>query len=255
MRLISNATIVLTSREILIKLIKIAGLLHRRKSSNVVVACLPPPATPLRQYEFELLQMLDVLYHTTSLSTYKTLVRSLLSSATTTTTTTSVSRLIVARMACLNILPEFKLVKRESWSSEEKHDRDRGRVRRTRWKTDGGSAVEEAVQFTSTSTSTGAGSTAAAASNSIGSLVIGLFLKHATDQVDSAGVGAAGTTGPTVTSLATNEIGYKPNDIERLTSPDSSNLLVMFDTLSHPHQPGNKSSSTKPPINIDYFKR
>lgn len=247
MCLVSNAVIVLTSRELLIELIKMNSSLQQ---ASRVAACIPPspprPAT-FAHHEFELLQILDVLYHTVdSLATYKTILRSLLLSPPSSSSSRS---MIVSRMACANMMPEFKLVKRESWTSEEKRDRDRGRVHRMR--SSGGASnsaiVEDAVQFASTN---GGGGVAA---NYGIQLTNFLRPQHQpqlvclTDSLDLPSGGGGGGL----------ETGYKPNDIERLTNPDSSNLLVIFD-LNKPSSapPTNTATTNKSlPINVEFFKK
>lgn len=249
-RLISNAVIVLMSREMLVQLIKISH----------VTLLIPPPVTSLPvvssnrrhhhhhhqhqqpQYEFELLQMLDILYHTAeNLRTFKSIVRSLLSNRQQSSNCDSrrvgFSRAIVARIACANIMPEFKLIKRESWSSseQEKQQHRVGRVRRVR--SSASASVEEAVQL-------GNGS---GGSTNVGGVVAGgglSFLKLQPTTSDEHGGGGDGLVGQETTTSS-----FRPSDIEQLTQPDASNLLVIFDLNS------NKSANTKPSIDIEILKK
>lgn len=252
MRLVSNAVIVLTSREMLIQLITMASTLHQVGLASAASHITPPlPNIPRPQYEFELLQILDILYHTDSLSTYKRVVRALLSSSFSSQDQAN-SRLVLARMACASLMPEFKLVKRENWSSEEKRERDRGRVRRVRSSgnsssngggggaSSGNGLLEDAIQFGGTSGS-GTGAASGASLPSGLTQMTTSYLRQNREQENVL-----------YDLIVTSENGCKPNDIERLTNPDSSNLLVIFDQNSSKAQ---NNSNKKLPINIDFFKK
>lgn len=268
MRLVSNAIIVLTSREMLIQLITMTATLHQAGLALTTAVHIPPPiqatsyisrgASP-HQYEFELLQILDILYHTTdSVSTYKRVVRALLSSSS--SSSSSWSRLILSRMACASVMPEFRLVKRESWSSDEKRSErgDRGRVDRVRSTSakmgngnanGGGGLCEDAIQFEASST-TNANVNAVVTDfyNSISSILQRFHQQPTTTAHNSDSTAERGGGGGGVAKF---EAGCKPNDIERLTNPDSSNLLLIFDPNT-----SNKSSNNKQfTVNIDFFKR
>lgn len=204
LRFISSGVIVLSSREMLMQIIKMNSTL---KTSAYLI---PPPTVARFQSEFELLQLLDVMYHTDSLEAYKTVVRGLLI---VNATSSHTSHLIVSRMACASMLPEFRFVKREVWSSEDKREHDKGRIRRAKGG-DGRNPTESAVEF---------------GSGPLGSVITSAqaFLKSNTN-VDSG-----------QDNSHQLDAGCKPNDIEKLTNADQSNLLVVFD-LSHTKSTNNK---------------
>lgn len=179
-------------------------------------ARIPPSNIPHPQSEFETLQLLDILFHSDSQSTFKTVVKSLLDTAFSSNT----NRLMVSHLACSSILPEFRLVKRETWSSEEKRERDRGRVKRTRSWTSSSNSAEDAVQFAAnpmTSSLTGATT----------------FMKQSNESSEP---------------YLGFDAGVKPNDIDKLTTADSSNLLLVFDAKSTVN---NKNSV----LNFDNIRR
>ena len=250
MRLISNAVIVLSSREMLVQLIKISNsvsILSSRQHQQIIQ--LPPgQINQAVQREYELLQLLDVLFHTDTLSTYKSIVvKTLLSAASSSENEENNNdmKLVMSRMACVHMLPEFKLVKRENWSStsaasssaadEKRGANDRGRIRRHRplaALTSG--LAENAVQFATSSTT--------AVSNQMSTFSY--------SQAASAFKQSADSANDFVASTGDAANGSKPGDIERLTSADSSNLLVVFD-LNKTSVNANKNGSNL----IAAFKR
>lgn len=245
MRLISNAVIVLSSREMLVQLIKICNSLSTLSSrqQQQIIQLPPGQINQAVQREYELLQLLDVLFHTDTLSTYKSIVvKTLLSAASSSENEENNNdvKLVMSRMACVHMLPEFKLVKRENWSStsaadEKRGANDRGRIRRHRplaALTSG--LAENAVQFATSSTT--------AVSNQISTFTY--------SQAASAFKQSADSATDFVASTADAANGSKPGDIERLTSADSSNLLVVFD-LNKTSVNANKNGSNL----IAAFKR
>ncbi len=147
-KLVSNATIVLTCRELLILFINWSLRQQQKKASRKV--CLSNSrdlATTSSggssnkklsimqincETEFELLQLLDILYYTDNSINYKLFIKNLIMSLNLTqqsersdeaqclsvSQTKVLSR--ICMMACEFMLPEFKLVRKVNWSSDEK---------------------------------------------------------------------------------------------------------------------------------------
>lgn len=141
--------------------------------------------------EFELLQLLDILYYTDNSTNYKLFIRNLLSSLNDDQLASSRNRILnrISLMACHFMLPEFKLLRKINWTTEADLDDDVGKLKS---KTSNEPIYEENINFTQTA--------------------VNLF---ATKQ------GVEIETGSNLTS--------KPNDIEKLSATDST-LFILFDT-------------------------
>lgn len=208
-RQISNSVIVLTSREMLMQLIHITSTNTKRAKQQQPDQQLFHLAYP--QSEYDLLQLLDILYYTDTLDKYKALVNALMSS---TSWSQSIAR--VARMSCQFMLPEFRLVKRVTWSSEDKREHDVGRIR-TRVN-ENKTIAEDAVQF--------------------GSGGSGLASNMAWKTTSSAATNAQNLDH--LQCVGFGKIAL-PNDIDKLAISDSSNLFILFDSGQN-----KAAASTKP---------
>ena len=184
-KLVSNATIVLTCRELLILFIN-WSLKQQKKSMEVSTkVCLSPISTSnfIQQRpqphmekklsimqincetEFELLQLLDILYYTDNSINYKLFIKNLIISLNLTepkkpqqqqqlsigkldesdssdnqlqylssSQTKVLSR--ISMMACEFMLPEYKLLRKINWSSDDKNglsDNDTGKYLSSAW--------------------------------------------------------------------------------------------------------------------------
>ena len=133
-RLVTNATLVLTARELLIYFMDWA-LKKQNRLENLSISNINC------NNEFELLQLMDILYYTENAVNYRLFIRSLIASI------KKSEKLIskVSMIACDFMLPEYKLLKKVYWSSEDDHEMDSGKMKN---KTSGESLYEENINFT-----------------------------------------------------------------------------------------------------------
>ena len=207
-KLVVNSTIVLTARELLILLIN-WSLKQQQQQKNdekkltiMQINC---------ETEFELLQLLDILYYTENSINYRLFIRNLLLSLHSNQKSNHESdsdeiclkknKILnkISVMACHFMLPEYKLLRKVNWNSDDHTDNDSGKLKN---KQSNEPIYEENVNFTSNNLY--------AASKQANDIENGLNLAS------------------------------KPNDIEKLSTVDST-LLVIFDT--------SKSGKTIPLLN------
>ena len=199
-KLVSNATIVLTCRELLILFINWS---LKRQERSVRNELKPDKKLSIMQIncetEFELLQLLDILYYTDNSINYRLFIKNLIVSLNLAETTkkqsgsssltSSQAKILskISMMACDFMLPEYKLLKKINWSSEDDPDIDSGKLRN---KLVNESLYEENINFS--------------ASN---------YSNKQTLDIESG-----------------LNLTCKPNDIEKLSTSFDSTLLIVFDT-------------------------
>ncbi len=184
-KLVSNATIVMTSRELLILFINWSFKHSKqdKKLSIMQINC---------ETEFELLQLLDILYYTDNSVNYRLFVRNVLSSLNIQNENKSNinrSKILnkISLMACHFMLPEYKLMRKINWNSDDHSENDSGKIKN---KTNNEPIYEENISFSSMNN---------------------FISKQAIDIENGA------------------NLTSKPDDIEKLSSTDS-NLFIIFDT-------------------------
>jgi hypothetical protein len=208
-KLVSNAATVLSCRELLILFINwtLKKMENKQKENKNKLLTKNFSIIQLNcETEFEFLQLLDVLYYTDDSYKYKLFIKNLIyglisNDAAQENGDTESNSLVPAKsqithlqskilirismMACNFMLPEFKLLKKINWSSEDDQENDAGKLKN---KTNSELLNEESINFTAN------------------------YLSKQTTDIEN---------GTNLTS--------KPNDIEKLSTNDST-LLIVFDT-------------------------
>lgn len=190
---VSSALIVLCSRELLILFVNLSNKLNDLNHPKNTVSILELNC----HTEYEFLQLLDILYYSDNLSKYKLFIKNLIQSLSekvkgedeeTSIKSETKSKILskMSLMACDFMIPEFKLIKKVTWSSEDKREYDKGILKN---KISNDSLIEENVNLSSSH-----------------------LAKKLTD-IESS-----------------NNLTSKPNDIEKLSTSDSSTLFILFDT-------------------------
>jgi hypothetical protein len=198
-KLVVNSTIVLTARELLILFINWSlqqqKQLQQQKNEEKKLTIMQINC----ETEFELLQLLDILYYTENSINYRLFIRNLLFSLHSSTKSNESdtyeiclknNKILnkISVMACHFMLPEYKLLRKINWNSDDHAENDSGKLKN---KQNNEPIYEENINFTSTNLY--------AASKQANDIENGLNLAS------------------------------KPNDIEKLSTIDST-LLVIFDT-------------------------
>jgi len=152
-KLVSNATIVLTCRELLILFINWSLKQQHKKTSrqaskNMCLSSSQDVASTKKsgssnkklsimqincETEFELLQLLDILYYTDNSINYKLFIKNLITSLNQAQSENSDETQLqsfissqtkvlirISMMACEFMMPEYKLVRKVNWSSDDK---------------------------------------------------------------------------------------------------------------------------------------
>ncbi|CAF0766591.1 unnamed protein product [Brachionus calyciflorus] len=187
-KIVSNASIVLSCRELLILFVNLFSKLKNNKQKSLASKEEVYTFNELNcRSEFEFIQLLDILYYSENLSKFKVLIKNLIKSFLETENNSALKILNkISLMTCDFMIPEFKLIKKVAWSSEDMRIYDTGRIKNKISSEE--ISQEDNFDFNSNQ-----------------------MLKNLNDLEKLSNITA------------------KPNDIEKLSTQDQSNLLIVFD--------------------------